>query len=143
MATTKIVSFRNIDSETFTTKWGGGEYTFEPGEMSMFEEGIAEKFANDLINKILMRELPDSEITTIHGHWKRTGMKAKIFGKVFEGRDVTEAMQKATTQEAPVVVEAKAEAVKAEAEDEAETEEVEEVVAPKKKKKATTNETSN
>jgi hypothetical protein len=76
-----FVLFRNVDKETFRTTWNKELFVIEPGESITQEEGIAKKFAKELCNKVMIRDLPDTEIPNLTDHPKRAILMADILGE--------------------------------------------------------------
>lgn len=87
----KAVKFLNWSNETFTHKWDGVEYTFEPGELIMLQEYLAKHFAKHLA----MREINRG------GKGVVINSAQDIDGN-FENEEFAKVVMKAMPQSAPI-----------------------------------------
>src|SRR3990167_4766651 len=55
----EVINFTNTDTADFDGQWGGAAETFKPGETKPLPRFKAEHFANQLAQKILLREEKD------------------------------------------------------------------------------------
>jgi hypothetical protein len=96
--------FTNVDKETFHTTWDKNLYVIEPGESITQEAGISKKFARELVNKILIRDLPDSEIAIMHDHPRREALMTKILGERKSAKNIEQLLAEISRTKAPEVI---------------------------------------